>query len=202
MDILQEIIINYWLLFLKKWKIYQFNWPWKAKSSFWSYLPFYFMHSHKSFIYIFILISEFFQHKEKAYSYFCKHSFGKLWETLNIRIRQRTGMKGFETFLEWFRFICQYICDDWLSYTHFSWCPLAFFRYCLLNPVTLMKICITLLIQSLWVDWINSSVIPINRLHHFISTLCGTYLLPKILTPLLFNFQENLLSSGTVKIFF
>ena len=60
-------------------------------------------------------------------------------QTLHPQIRKRTSFKGFETFLECFCYLCLCLWDDWLSYIHFAWCHLAFFRYCLLNLVTLMN---------------------------------------------------------------
>ena len=113
----------------------QFNWLWKTKSSFWPHLPlvifcFNLFHPRKekvcckSLSNIFMLISEFyfFQHGDKTCFYFCKYSFEKFWQTWHAQIRKRTSSKSFETFLEWFCFICLYFWDDWLLYTHFGWC--------------------------------------------------------------------------------
>ena len=99
-------------LLWKVWKIYQFNWPWKTKSSFWPHLLivifcFILFHTIKekvcykslSNIYVYFGVS-FFQHGEKACFYFCKYSFENFLQTWHTQIRKSS--KSFETFLEWF----------------------------------------------------------------------------------------------------
>ena len=68
----------------------------------------------------------FFQHGEKVCFYFCKYSLEKFLQTWHTQIRKRTSCKSFETFLEWFCFICLLFWNDWLLYTYFSWCLPAF----------------------------------------------------------------------------
>ena len=81
--------------------------------------------------------------------YLFKYGLKNFLQTLYTQIKQRTNFKTLKTFLDWFCFICLYFWDDWLSYAHFSWCPPAFFKYCLLNLVTLMKIWTALFNQPL-----------------------------------------------------
>ena len=167
-----------WNLFLL-WKVYQFSWPWKTKS--------FLLITHVNGYFLFYPFPYNKEGKKKKrvinhqVTFLClflscifstwRENMLIFLQTLHIQIKE-PALKGFESFLEWFCFICLYFRDDSWLYTHFGWCLPAFFRYCLSNQITDENLNCTLY-SIPGVNWIKGLVKLVNSVNVCVSTLCG-----------------------------
>ena len=132
-------------------------------------------------------------------------------QTWHTQIRKRKCSKGFETFLEWFYFICLYFWDD--CYIHILANLFQPSRVLFVKPSHCNVNLKWTLFYPQGIDWIKGSMTPVNDINISDSILWILYLLLEIkITPLcclmiinvhskntyfnLSNFQHIPLSSG------